>query len=111
MMSTCIRNSKHSTGVIRALLKARFGAGNFRVYRSGAIYVHAVQPNESKPRWLLFGDIGAADTEARLDALAAEYGTGRIERLARQVGIRGIVVAVAHEVPHGGREVRNDRVH
>lgn len=66
----------HSTQAIRALLRARFGDGNFRIGRSGAIYVRAVQANEKKPRWLLFGDIGATDTELRLDALAAEFGEG-----------------------------------
>ncbi|WP_367025473.1 hypothetical protein ABZN20_12525 [Methylococcus sp. ANG] len=38
--------------------------------------MRAVQANEKKPRWLLFGDIGATDTELRLDALAAEFGEG-----------------------------------
>ncbi|WP_367025474.1 hypothetical protein ABZN20_12530 [Methylococcus sp. ANG] len=36
---------------------------------------------------------------------------GRIERFRGQTDIRGVVVAIAREVPHGGREVRYDRTH
>lgn len=35
---------------------------------------------------------------------------GRIERFRGQTDIRGVVVAVAREVPHGGREGRHDRI-
>lgn len=73
-MNTYLNGSAYPLETIRALLAARFGAKNFRITRTGAIHVKAVQPGESKPRWLLFGDIGYQDTEARLDALAAEYG-------------------------------------
>lgn len=73
-MSARIRESAHSIDSIKTLLTARYGAKKFRVFSTGAIFVHTIQVNEDRPRWLLFGDIGAADTEARLDALAAEYG-------------------------------------
>ncbi|UZR27877.1 S24/S26 family peptidase [Methylococcus mesophilus] len=64
----------YPTNVIRALLKAGHGEGNFRIDEDGAIYVFTLNVNETVQRWHLFGDIGAADTELRLDVLAAEFG-------------------------------------
>ncbi|WP_367025422.1 hypothetical protein ABZN20_12155 [Methylococcus sp. ANG] len=74
MSSECLNRSAYPVSKISNLLKAKYGLGNVRITEDGAIYVFAVQANEIAQRWLLFGDMGAADTEARLDALAAEYG-------------------------------------
>lgn len=70
--------SKHSIPQILAMLEARFGAGNFRITRTGAIHVFAIAPNTNTAMWWLWGDIGAADTELRLDQLHAEFGGGAI---------------------------------
>jgi hypothetical protein len=71
----------YSIPQIRTLLEARFGAKNFRITRTGAIHVYAIAPNTGRVMWWFWGYVGAADTELRLDELAAEYGEeGRHDR-------------------------------
>ncbi len=49
---------------IRAILGARYGRRNFKVTKSG--HIHVKQDN----RWVLYGWVGNAESDARLRSLA-----------------------------------------
>jgi len=51
---------------IRAALIVKFGARMYRITRDGEIHVHGVMPNTQIVGWYLYGYVGDAETEARL---------------------------------------------
>lgn len=51
---------------IRAALVAKFGARMYRITRDGEIHVRCVMPNTNTTGWYLYGYVGSAETEARL---------------------------------------------
>lgn len=59
-----------TTAQIRTALRAKFGSRNYRITRAGEIHIYGRMPNTNQDGWYLWGWIGNAETEARIDDLA-----------------------------------------
>lgn len=54
---------------IRKALRHVFGARKYRITRGGEIHVHGRMPNTNQTGWYLFGRLGDAETEARIQSM------------------------------------------
>jgi hypothetical protein len=59
-----------TTTQIRSALRTQFGVRMYRITADGEIHVHGTMPNSNATGWYLFGVVGDAQTEARLQQLA-----------------------------------------
>lgn len=54
---------------IRKALRNAFGPRKYRITKNGEIHVFGLLPNTSTAGWYLFGFVGEAETEARIQQL------------------------------------------
>lgn len=54
---------------IRAALRNAFGDRKYRITRDGEIHVFGTMPNTNQQGWYLFGEVGNAETIARIETL------------------------------------------
>lgn len=58
------------TSEIRKILRNTYGDRQYRITASGEIHVYGDMPHSIEDGWWLFGYVGEADTERRLEEIA-----------------------------------------
>ena len=53
---------------LRNALREKFGRRNYRITRTGEIHAYGVMPNTNQVGWYLFGFVGNAETESRVNS-------------------------------------------
>ena len=57
-----------NTKTIRNTLRNAFGTRQYRITASGEIHVCGIMPNTNQTGWYLFGWVGDAETEVRINS-------------------------------------------